>query len=267
MVKVGLIGFGAIGKDVAAYINEKKAGEATLAAILVRNKQKYADLDQTPLFFDKEEEFFNKDLDIIIENAGHQAVYQYAEKSLSSGSDFLVVSIGAFSNQEFFQRVKEAAKQNKQKLIIPSAAIGGLDRLSAAAVNGLEKVTLLTKKPPKAWKGTPSEQMVDLDSLIEPFLLFEGNAKESAQLFPESTNVSAAVGIAGLGLEQTKVQVYVDPFIQNNTHQIIAEGYFGKMEINIQNRPSEDNPKTGYIVAMSICKVLKNLTSPLIIGI
>ena len=267
MLTVGLIGYGAIGKDVAAYIKEKRAGTVKLAAILVRDKQKYQNLDNASLFMDNENEFFQAGLDIIVENAGHHAVFQYAEKVLSSGSHFIVVSVGAFSNTDLFHKTKEIAKQNNRRLIIPSAAIGGLDRISAASVHGLEKVTLITKKPPKAWKGTPSEQIVDLDALQSPFLLFEGTAKESAYLFPESTNVSAALGIAGLGMEQTNVKVYVDPSIIANTHKIVAEGFFGKMEINIENTPSADNPKTGYIVAMSVCKTLNNLTSHLIVGI
>lgn len=267
MLTVGLIGYGAIGKDVAAYIKENKAGDVKLEAILVRDKQKYQDLDNAALFIDNEAEFFQTGLDIIVENAGHDAVFQYATKALSSGSHLIVVSVGAFSNTDFFHETKEVAKRNSRRLIIPSAAIGGLDRISAASLNGLEKVTLITKKPPKAWKGTPSEQLVDLDTLQSPFLLFEGTAKESAHLFPESTNVAAALGIAGLGMEQTNVKVYVDPSIIANTHKIVAEGFFGKMEINIENAPSADNPKTGYIVAMSICKTLNNLSSHLIVGI
>jgi aspartate dehydrogenase len=61
--------------------------------------------------------------------------------------------------------------------------------------------------------------------------------------------------------------VYVDPTISHNSHQIVAKGYFGEVEICVQNTPSAANPKTGYIVAMSICKVLKNFSSPLVIGL
>ncbi|WP_141432638.1 aspartate dehydrogenase [Bacillus sp. 03113] len=267
MFKAGLIGFGAIGKDVANYIKENKAGDIELKAILVRNKDKYKDGPMGCTFYDNEEEFFQLGLDFIIENAGHEAVYQYANRAFSSGSHFLVVSVGAFNDTEFLKRTEETAKEYNRQLIFPSAAIGGLDRIAAASLNDIDQVSLVTKKPPKAWIGTFVEKEVDLFNLTEPQLIYDGTARESSKLFPESTNVSAALALAGIGFDKTKVQVYVDPTISRNTHQIITEGFFGKMEIQVQNIPSKENPKSGYIVAMSICKVLKNYTSPIVIGI
>jgi aspartate dehydrogenase len=80
-------------------------------------------------------------------------------------------------------------------------------------------------------------------------------------------NVSAALSLAGIGFEETKVQVYVDPTIQMNTHTITAKGFFGQMEITIQNKPFKQNPKSSPIVAMSVAKVLQNLTTPVVIGL
>ncbi|WKB35852.1 hypothetical protein QS257_21430 [Terrilactibacillus sp. S3-3] len=44
MLNVGLIGYGAVGKDVAKYIKEEKAGDVQLKAVLVRKKEKYNQL-------------------------------------------------------------------------------------------------------------------------------------------------------------------------------------------------------------------------------
>lgn len=268
MLKVGMIGYGAIGKDVARYIREKKAGDVELTALLVRSKEKYKALeDEGYIICDEEQTFFRLGLDVVIENAGHEAIYQYAEKALSSGSDFVVVSVGAFADSQLLERVQQAAEHHNRRLILPSAAIAGLDRIAASMLNELDEVKLVTRKPPNAWRGTIAEEKVNLDTVAEPVCIYKGNARESSKLFPESTNVSAALSLAGVGFDDTKVEVYVDPHLQKNTHQIIAKGYFGEVEINVQNTPSADNPKSGYIVAMSICKALKNLTSPILIGI
>ena len=268
MLKVGLIGYGAIGKDVVSYINEGKVEGAEVCAILVRNSEQYEELeDERFLVTDSEESFFSSGLDVIIECAGHDAVYQYAVKALSTGSHFITVSVGAFSDGELYDDVTAAAREYGRKLILPSAAIGGLDRIAASSIHELDEVKLVTRKPPSAWRGTYAEEKVDLDTIEKEFTIYEGTARESAKLFPQSTNVSAALSIAGLGFDQTKVQVLVDPDVTHNTHQIIAKGYFGEVELTIQNTPSAENPKSGYIVAMSICKALNNLTSPIIIGI
>jgi aspartate dehydrogenase len=268
MLKIGLIGFGAIGKDVVSYIKDDKVEGAEIHSILVRDSEHYEELEtERFMVLDNEETFFSSELDVIIECAGHDAVYQYAVKALSTGSHFITVSVGAFSDGELYDKVVEAARKYGRKLILPSAAIGGLDRIAASSIHELDEVKLITRKPPEAWRGTVAEEKVDLDTIEEEFTLYEGTARESAKLFPQSTNVSAALSIAGVGFDQTKVQVLVDPNVNHNTHQIIAKGYFGEVELTIQNTPSADNPKSGYIVAMSICKALNNLTSPVVIGI
>ncbi|MEB3101921.1 aspartate dehydrogenase [Ferviditalea candida] len=266
MLNIGIIGYGSIGRDLVDYIREGKAGSVKVAAILVRDKNKVDTPLDSELFVDKAEDFFGKSLDIIIEGASHEAVKLYAERALSGGSDFMVASVGAFADSALYDRVLKAAEQAGRRLIIPSCAIGGLDRIAAGTLGPMEHITLISRKPPKAWYGTIVEEQVDIERITEPVCVFEGSARESARLFPQSVNVSAALSLAGVGFEQTKVKVYVDPGIDQNTHEINASGKFGEIRLNIFNTPSH-NPKTGWIVAMSMAKVLKNLSTPLMIGL
>jgi aspartate dehydrogenase len=268
LLKVGLIGFGAIGKDIADYIWAHQAGNVELKAILVRNQKKNKiDSSHNCILTNDQDVFFDCALDIVIEAAGHEAIHYYGEKTLSSGADLIVISAGAFSDQNLFDQLQKTANKTKRQIIIPSGAIAGLDRITAAALETIEEIKLVTRKPPKVWYGTIAEEKIDLDTIQEPFCIFEGNARESAKLFPESINVSATLSLAGVGFENTKVQVWVDPTVHNNTHTICAKGYFGETEIIIQNTPSKNNPKSSYIVAMSIAKVLRDFTSPIVTGV
>jgi aspartate dehydrogenase len=268
MLKVGIIGYGTIGEDVAQAIINGEAGAVELKALLVRDRSKLEDADSHPFIVtENEEEFFGHNLDIIVESAGHEAVKRYGEQALHHGSDLIIVSVGAFADGDLLERMQQVAQKSNKKIIIPSAAIGGLDRIAAGSVGPMEEVTLTTRKPPKAWYGTIIEQQVDLDTLSEPYCAFEGVARDSARLFPESVNVSAALSLAGVGFDKTKVKVYADPTVTHNTHEIYAKGKFGEIKLQIQNTPSARNPKTGYIVAMSVIKTLKDLSTPFIIGI
>ena len=83
----------------------------------------------------------------------------------NGGADFLVTSVGAFTDTALFERLLAAARANGKRLILPSAGIGALDILSSAAVGGLDSVTVTVRKDPSAWKGTVAETLVDLDSL------------------------------------------------------------------------------------------------------
>jgi aspartate dehydrogenase len=268
MLKAGIIGYGTIGEDVAKAIINKEAGDVELASILVRNSAKLSNIHLSSVVVtEQEEQFFSQNLDIVIECAGHEALKRYGEKTLQRGADLIVVSVGAFADDQLYQGIMKRAIESGRKVVVPSAAIGGLDRIAAGSVGPMDEVTLITRKPPKAWRGTLVEQQVNLDTLTEPHCAFEGIARDSARLFPESVNVSAALSLAGIGFDRTKVKVYADPYITHNTHEIVAKGKFGQIQLQIQNTPSERNPKTGYIVAMSVIKSLRNLSTPFIIGI
>ncbi|MEK3854871.1 aspartate dehydrogenase [Cytobacillus sp. FSL H8-0458] len=268
MLKAGIIGYGTLGKTIAELIIAGHAGNVVLKSVLVRSN-KHADHSdkQTFTLTSDEGDFFNGDLDIIIESAGHEALHLYGEKVLSNGSHLVVLSVGALGDTGFYEKLQAVAMQHNRQIFIPSAAIAGLDRIAAGALGEIEDITLITRKHPRSWKGTIAEEKVELNMLTEPFCIYEGNARESSKLFPQSVNVSAALSLAGIGFENTKVKVYADPTIQSNTHTIKAKGYFGEVEISVSNVPYEENPKSSPIVAMSVAKVLKNLTSPFVIGI
>ncbi|WP_248926935.1 aspartate dehydrogenase [Paenibacillus hamazuiensis] len=268
MLKIGIIGYGTIGEDVAQFLLKGEAGAARLEAVLVRDETRFARAASAEyVITDKEELFFAKRMDVIVECAGHEAVRTYGETVLSSGADLILVSVGALADEALQESLMAKAAECGRKIIVPSAAIGGLDRIAAGSVGPMEEVTLITRKPVKAWYGTLVERQVNLAALSEPYCAFEGAARDAARLFPESVNVSAALSLAGIGFDRTKVKVFADPGINHNTHEIEAKGKFGQIKLQIRNTPSDRNPKTGYIVAMSIIKTIRNLNSPFVIGI
>ncbi|MFD2372132.1 aspartate dehydrogenase [Brevibacillus sp. GCM10020057] len=268
MITIGVIGYGTIGEDVVQAIMQGCEEGVQVASILVRDRSRYqVQPEIAELMTEQEEVFFSYDFDIVVESAGHEAIKRYGEKVLEHGADLLVVSVGAFADKELQERLMKKAAEKRRKIIIPSAAIGGLDRIAAGSLGPMEEVTLITRKPPKAWYGTLIEQQVNLAELDEPYCAFEGVARDSARLFPESVNVSAALSLAGVGFDRTKVKVFVDPHITHNTHEIEAKGKFGQIKLQIQNTPSARNPKTGYIVAMSVRKTLRDRASHFVIGV
>ncbi|MDH3870107.1 MAG: DUF108 domain-containing protein, partial [Desulfuromonadales bacterium] len=130
---------------------------------------------------------------------------------------------------------------------------------------GLDKVMLTSRKPPRAWQGTPAEKVVDLNNLCEPKLIYEGTARMAARDYPKNANTAATVSLAGLGFDRTKVRLYADPMISCNCHQVVAEGSFGKLEIAIENKPIPDNPKTSMMTVLSIMRCLDNVCASIAI--
>jgi aspartate dehydrogenase len=127
---------------------------------------------------------------------------------------------------------------------------------------GLHSVTLTTRKPPKGLVGAPYlvEHGIELDNLTEPLVIFEGTALEAVKAFPQNVNVAGALSIAGIGPMETRVRVIADPHATCNSHEIVAEGAFGKLQTRTENLPSPRNAKSSYLASLSACAELRAAT-------
>jgi aspartate dehydrogenase len=265
-LRVGLIGFGAIGRRLAEAIAAGEAGHCELSAVLVRRPGRIADVADKLgcLVTGDAGDFLATSFDLVVEVAGHDALKAYAEDTLRQGKDLLLISIGALADPHFEKRLYRAAHDYGRRVYLATGAIAGLDAISAGAVGGLHAVTHSVRKPPAGL--LPPDEIAAAVASGEPRVLYEGPAREAALRFPENVNVAAAVSLAGLGLDKTTVRVVADPTVLRNTHEIEVRGEFGELRIVLQNIPTE-NPKTGRLTAMSMVKALRNLTAEVVVGL
>jgi len=272
-LKLGLIGFGTIGKGLARAIATGRARHTQLATVLIKPQNFettttcLGELGLNSLVTADPEEFFAVETDLIVEAAGQQVVREYAARVLQSGRDLLICASGAFTDEVLYEQLVGLAEQHGSRLLIPSGALAGIDALTSMAQAGVEEVTITTRKPPQAWIGTAAEKLVDLSSITtQPFCLFEGSAREAANLFPQNVNVAATLAWAGIGLDRTISRVFADPTVSRNVHQITLRGVCGEISIEVCGKPSPDNPRTSALTAYSVIKTIRNLTASVIIG-
>src|SRR5579864_9182983 len=265
--QVWLVGFGAIGQAVAAGF-AKGAPGAELVAITSRDLDKargtaQALLRQAPPVVPLEETLRRADL--IVEAVPAAAFGDVATAVLTAGKVLMLASVGALIADE--DRYRDLAQRHGGVLHVVSGAIGGLDAISAAAIGSVESVTMTTRKPPRGLVGAPYLEAngIDLSGLIEPRVVFEGSARDACRGFPANVNVSAAVSLAGIGPDRTRVRIIADPSLDRNMHDVDVAGDFGRFTVHIENRPSA-NPRTGVLTAMSILATIKRLASPLRAG-
>jgi aspartate dehydrogenase len=260
-VKIGIIGYGEIGRGLTEIITRGDAGDTEVAATLVRNEAAARDGGAVAPTADADA-FLGGDFPLVVEAAGHAALRQYAERVLDAGKDLMAISVGAFADALFLDSVTAAAKRNGCHVLIPSGAIAGLDMISAAALAPIDSVLHTTRKHPRAFTA---EQLDGRLPESEAVLLFDGPARDGVARFPENVNVAAAVSLAGVGLDRTRLRVFADPNVTRNQHEVEVQGYFGRVRIEVENIPTS-NPKTGRIVALSIAKALRDQTAPFVIG-
>lgn len=262
-MRIALLGVGSIGSYVLSRIRKGLIARATLVGIAAspRSEARLAHLARTAScpYTTNPIELIGYKPDLVVESASSQAVEQYAVKFLEEGIDLLVMSVGAFSDRSLFERAQKAASRGGATVHVPTGAIGGLDVLRAASIEGLSEVTLKTSKPPAGLKGAPyfDDHPVDLDALGQKTTIFEGSARKAIPLFPANVNVAAAVSIAGLGFDRTVVTIVADPTLDRNVHEIVARGSFGEFSLQLRNHASEANPKTSLLACLSPLATLK----------
>lgn len=261
-MRLGLIGCGAIGSAVVQAAQQGRlAAGVDLAAVLVRRPRS----DRAPLITHDPEVFFDRDLEVVLECAGHQAVRDHGVRSLA-GADLVLTSIGALVDDALRAGLEQAAVRAGRRLTIASAGIGALDILGAAAVGGLTRVEMTVRKDPSAWWGTEAEGLCDLARLHEPLVIYQGSVREGAARYPQNVNISAAVALAGIGLDRTELTIVADPTIRSHVIEIAAEGAFGSFRFVEDVLPTAENPKTGKLVAMAVIKTIRQLAAPVVVG-
>ena len=266
-IKAGIIGCGTIGGVIAeAIVNEFKdsitligisdVNESNAQTLIKKLNLKAGILKQSELI---------KRCDLIVESASGSVSYEIAKEALQADKSIIVMSTGGLLNKP---DIFEIAGKSSGKLYIPSGAICGLDGLKAAMMANVRSATLTTRKPPKSLAGAPYivENKIDLDSIKNETVIFEGTAVDAVKGFPQNINVAATLSLCGLGAKKTKVRIATSPNYISNTHEIEIEGDFGRLKTVTDNVPMPANPKTSYLAALSAIAVLDGIISSVKIG-
>lgn len=192
----------------------------------------------------------------MVEAAGHDAVRTHVPEILRRGVDVLCISIGALADDALLGEITAAADAGRSRLLLASGAVGSLDALRAARTLGLDTVTHTIRKPLDALPDVPRT------GKAEDVVVFTGTARAAALTFPTNANVVAAVGLAGMGLDKTKVEIIGSATTTRNSHEIHAAGAFGELAFHISNRPDPTSPRSSVLAAGSLAAALIGLTAP-----
>ena len=265
-MKVGIIGLGTIGNEVYQYITEELKSKAQVVALCELHSEKilnrYPTLSQD--IFDSIEGCVEKS-DLIIECAGVEVVQELLKHCIASKKNTIIMSVGGLiQDMDLLSQIDSSPI----KVYVPSGAVGGLDVFKAASIKEIRSVQIKTKKPLKGLEGAPylEKNNIDLTKINEETVLFKGNAMQAIRGFPKNVNVAVAVSLAGIGVQNTMVEIITSPYFKNNSHEVTIEGVFGKMTCMTENIPSPNNPKTSYLAALSCKALIKKILNPMEIG-
>lgn len=267
MLKIGIVGCGAIGQEIAQVVDGGLVS-AELRAICDVDRGRAETLARTLRAGTKvlERPELIREADLVVEATSQAVAPAIIREVLAASKDVLVMSVGGLL--KYYDELRELAERAGRRIYVPSGAIAGLDAVKAAMVGTVTRVVLTTRKPPKGLQGAPYvvENKIDLEGLREASVIFSGPAAKAVPAFPANINVAAALSLAGIGPERTTVRILADPRCERNTHEIEVEGDFGRLLLRAENVPSPSNPKTSRLAALSAVALLRRLTATVVVG-
>lgn len=264
-IRVAIAGLGAVGMKLVSSLDAGIDG-LELAAVSARDipaaKARLADLRKpVPVVAIEELEPL---ADLVVECAPAALLSSIARPFLEKGKTVVVLSAGALLTQ---MDLVDLARAHGGQIMVPTGALIGLDAVTAAAQGEITSVRMTTRKPVKGLLGAPYlvENNIAIEDIKEPLRIFSGTPREAAVGFPANLNVAVALGLAGIGVDRTTLDIWADPSLDRNTHSIEVISDSASFTMSIANIPSE-NPKTGKITALSAIAYLRKLGAPLRVG-
>ncbi len=263
VTKVGIIGCGFIGCELALFIDKNKEFKLiglndiykNKVSILIKKLKK-----NKPRLMSLDELIFSSNL--IIESAHGDIIKKILiNKNLDKkGKKLLIMSTGGLINN-----LDSLLKIKNCEILLPSGAICGLDAVKAVA-GKIKSLILTTTKPIKGLESAPYivNNKINLNELKEKKVIFEGSLKDSVKGFPQNINVAATLFLASR-FENIKVKIVAYPKTKYNTHDLEVQGDFGIIKTTTQNLPSK-NPRTSYLAVLSAIQAMKNLNTNIKVG-
>ncbi|MBU1121570.1 MAG: aspartate dehydrogenase domain-containing protein [Candidatus Omnitrophota bacterium] len=265
-VKIGIIGCGAIGGGVASFIDKELSSKANIVALAdidnitadtlknkLKAKPKIMDIDA-----------LIEACDLVIEAASVNAAEYILDKTLEHRKDVVILSVGALLKKD---SILEKAEKKGIKIYIPSGAICGVDGVGALSLGDIRKISLITSKPPEGLAGAAylKKKNINLDKLKKEKIVFKGGVREAIRFFPKNINVAAILLLAS-PYKGVEVCIKANPFIKRNIHRIEIKAKEANINIEVENVPSQLNPKTSTLAILSTKYLLKKMFSSFKIG-
>lgn len=270
VLKIGIIGCGAIGTSLAEFIRTKLRGKAVVCCVYDIDRSKALRLSKklrlAPSCVTGSREVLIRKSGLVVEAASAACSLDIAVAAVSEGKDVMVMSVGGIVAG--IGKLREKARREGCRVYVPSGAISGVDAAKAAAIAGIRTSSLTTRKPPQSFASVAyvMKKNIDLGALRGDTVLFRGSAEEAMRYFPQNINVAGVLSLAGAGPVKTKVSIVASPGISRNTHAIEIVSDAGHIVARTENVIHPDNPKTSFLAVLSAAAMISQIVDPLWIG-
>jgi len=198
-VRIGIIGYGAIGRHLARHILVTEGLD--LSFVSTRGPVADAPWSHETATGPLTDELLGT-ADLVIEAAHPEIVEAHGERILAQ-ADLMVVSVGGLVDDARREHLVATARRHGRRIIVPHGALTGLESL-AGRPSTWRTATITFVKPPTAFEPAPSETRTRS-------ILYDGPVRGIAARYPRNVNAMVAFALATVGLDACRAVLVSDP--------------------------------------------------------
>lgn len=231
-MRVGIIGYGFIGRHAVREIREHPHGGLELAFVHTRQADRLADLPASIRLPDLSD-WRRCKADLIVECA-HPSVTQRYGADFLSQADYLPLSVNALGDAAIEAALLEASRTSGRRLLIPHGALIGLDNLVEVTGNWVEARITFRKHPRNI---DFSESGIDVSGITQETVVYDGPVRGITRLFPRNVNTMATFALATTGLDHCQACLVADPTLNVAIAEVRAVGRDGSIHESRKVQP------------------------------
>ena len=253
-VRIGVVGFGSVGKYLTGHIlsDHGRAAGLELAFVWDITPDHIREADPSIREYQLVDinDFSCKGADMIIEVAHPSITRDYGTKFLSC-TDYLAGSPTCFADAAVEAAIRKQVANSGYSLYLPAGALWGANDIQKmASQNSISNMTITMKKNSHHLKvlgnlKTALDKIVAND-LPGEHVLYEGPVGPLCPLAPNNVNTMACAAMAGgLGFHNTKARLVVDRSLDAHVVEVDIEGPDGFIVKSSRYNPAKEGAVTG----------------------
>jgi len=260
--RVGIVGFGAVGKYLTRAILENPQCKKRLQLAWVCDPMNPAGVKQSSMVpaaccLEYLNDFAAKSADLIVEVA-HPDISRRYGKAFLGTADYMPASITAFADKSVeLELLEEADRATGHGIYLPRGALWGAEDIKRMDEHGsLKGLTVTMKKAPHHLKLQGSLQAAMEAALAKgtpgEHVVYEGPVRGLCPLAPNNVNTMAAASLAArsLGLDGVTGRLVVDASLDKHVVEVEVVGPAKPGQepfrlVTVRNNPAEAGAVTG----------------------
>lgn len=232
--RIGLIGFGFIGRQVYERITADPGGPMEIAFVHNRSPGPLAQVPAA-LRLDDLDGLPEHAPDLVVEMA-HPAYTQRWGAAILRQASYLPLSVTALADDELRERLERQAGAAGTTLAIPHGALMGLDSLREWR-HAWDEVTITFRKHPSNIDFAASG--IDPADLEGEVVLYDGPVRGIAGLFPRNVNTMVTCALATVGLDRCRARLVTSDTRDVAVAEVVARGRDGSLLTMRKEQPAQ----------------------------